>query len=395
LLFASPLKVQTFVGTESQPAVNSGKAALQPPSTSRLSSLDGWRAVSILMVLGDHNTYASGFPSALKPITLVFFDGGLGVRFFFIISGFLITWLMMLEKDKTGSVSLREFYIRRCLRILPIYIAYLTVLAILQLSGLDRETPSAWLGNLTFTRNTFGYVNEGDALSAHLWSLSVEEQFYLAWPLLFVWLGKRGDRTILGILAAAILALTAIRGINFLSYYPLPHLKPFFHWHSLRSFDCLALGCACAVLFAHYREPVERCLKRHHLLTAVVGLAMVLFTFYSMYFPLKPVALAELVPVIRAVGFCILLLHSIVAPEWGFYRALNWSWVRRIGIWSYSIYIWQQLFWAAPPIWGLDRVWWMGIWILPLFAVTMISYYGLERPFFTLRSHHREVKFRE
>jgi peptidoglycan/LPS O-acetylase OafA/YrhL len=95
------------------------------------------------------------------------------------------------------------------------------------------------------------------------------------------------------------------------------------------------------------------------------------------------------------VGFCILLLHSIVAPEWGFYRVLNWAWVRQIGIWSYSIYIWQQLFWGAPPIWGLGRVWWMGLWAIPLLAVTLISYYGLERPFFTLRSRHREVKLRE
>jgi peptidoglycan/LPS O-acetylase OafA/YrhL len=95
----------------------------------RLLSLDGWRAVAIFIVLGNHSTFAAGFPNGLKPFFYWFFDGGLGVRFFFVISGFLITWLMILEKDKNGSVDLRKFYIRRGFRILPVYFAFLGILA--------------------------------------------------------------------------------------------------------------------------------------------------------------------------------------------------------------------------------------------------------------------------
>lgn len=389
--------MQSLVETEIQPAPEFKGAASQPPpaATSRLPSLDGWRAVSILMVLGNHSTYITGFPSPLIPAFNIVFDGNLGVRFFFVISGFLITWLMILENDKNGTVSLREFYIRRCLRILPIYLAYLAVLAVLQFTGVDTQTPQAWLGNLTFTRNSFGFANEGDAVSAHLWSLSVEEQFYLAWPLIFFLFGRRADRSIFGILLVAILSATAIRAINYLNFYPAPFMRTFFLWNSLRYFDCLAFGCLGAVLFAHRREMIESVFNRRRFWAAAFGLALVLFPFYSMFLPLKPVTLAEFMPALRILGFSILLLQSIVAPDWGFYRTLNRVWIRQIGIWSYSIYVWQQLFWNPPHVLGLDRVWWMGVWIIPLLAVTLLSYYGLERPFFKLRSRHREVKFKE
>src|SRR5882724_7345116 len=101
-------------------------------ASSRLPSLDGWRAVSILMVLGAHCQHVNGFPNALHGTFSWLFDGNLGVRFFFIISGFLITWLMVLERDQTGGVNLRHFYARRALRILPVYFTFILALAGLQ-----------------------------------------------------------------------------------------------------------------------------------------------------------------------------------------------------------------------------------------------------------------------
>ena len=80
---------------------------------SRLPSLDGWRAVSIAMVLGSHSTFVYGFPDKLTPFFYWAFDGNLGVRCFFTISGLLITWLMIVENDQTGRVNLRHFYVRR------------------------------------------------------------------------------------------------------------------------------------------------------------------------------------------------------------------------------------------------------------------------------------------
>jgi peptidoglycan/LPS O-acetylase OafA/YrhL len=369
----------------------------QVPTTSRLPSLDGWRAVSILMVLGFHSTFATGFPPGLKPVFNWIFDGNLGVRFFFVISGFLITWLMILEKDKDGSVNLREFYTRRCLRILPIYLVFLCVLAVLHLVGFARQSSSAWIGNLTFTRSFMGGYTEGDSVSAHLWSLSIEEQFYLIWPILFSLSEGKSKRSILSILAVPIFLAPAIRGISFMWFYPgifyFQILKPIFFGNSFfKCFDSLAFGCLCAVLLVCRREIIERYLKNHPFLIAGTGALLVLFPHFSSLLPLKAVLIAQFGNSLQALGFSVLLLHSIVAPRWRFYRILNWGWVRQIGIWSYSLYIWQQLFWGAPQNLGLNHIWWMGIWIIPLFTVTMISYYGLERPFFKLRSRYREVK---
>jgi peptidoglycan/LPS O-acetylase OafA/YrhL len=82
-----------------------GKAIL-----SRLPSLDGWRALSIAMVLGSHSTFSAGFPERLRTLFYWGFDGNMGVRCFFLISGFLITWLMVVEHDRVGRVSLSRFY---------------------------------------------------------------------------------------------------------------------------------------------------------------------------------------------------------------------------------------------------------------------------------------------
>lgn len=364
-----------------------------PPVTSRLPSLDGWRAISILMVLGHHDTFVTRFPYAWTSAFNVFFDGNLGVRFFFTISGFLITWLMVLERDKNGSVNLSEFYIRRALRILPIYFAYLTVLAILHWTGVAMESRDAWIGNLTFTRNSFGGITGGDSLSAHLWSLSIEEQFYVGWPVLFLILGRKNDRTLLGLLLLAIMARPAINGI--MSFYSGPALRFLFSWSSLEYFNCLAFGCAGAILFAHRREILGNLLKRYSFLTACFGIILVFFPHYLSLFPLNPISKMQLEPILQAFGFSILLLHSIIAPQWTVYQALNWKWIQQVGIWSYSIYVWQQLFWRSPHIWGLDYIWWMGAWIVPLLALTLLSYHGLERPFFKLRNRYREVKLRE
>src|SRR5471032_3611107 len=86
----------------------------------RLPSLDGLRAVAILMVLVSHCQYAAGFPTGRFPLAFVFFDGELGVRIFFVISGFIITRLLLEEDQAFGAISLRLFYLRRALRILPI-----------------------------------------------------------------------------------------------------------------------------------------------------------------------------------------------------------------------------------------------------------------------------------
>src|SRR5215218_6546752 len=141
----------------------------------RIPTLDGWRAIAISMVLWCHVS-----KSELAAY------GGLGVDIFFGLSGLLITTLLLEEARSTGSMQLGQFYIRRAFRILPAYLLFLVGYTLI------RGWRSAWeaISCLLFFRN---YASDAvtDTGSLHLWSLAVEEHFYLIWPGLLVWMGVK------------------------------------------------------------------------------------------------------------------------------------------------------------------------------------------------------------
>jgi peptidoglycan/LPS O-acetylase OafA/YrhL len=150
-------------------------------------SLDGLRALSILGVIWAHVWYVSGPAYYTKLTTLpVLRNGAFGVSVFFGISGFLITTLLLREQSKRGRISLRDFYIRRTLRIWPLYYVTLAVYVVLVLTTV-RSTPRYHVffhyfpGYLTFTYTWFAGWQASGAIFNFAWSLSVEEQFYLFW----------------------------------------------------------------------------------------------------------------------------------------------------------------------------------------------------------------------
>ena len=360
-------------------------------SLSRLPSLDGWRAASIAMVLGSHTTFVSGFPEKLRPFFYWGFDGNLGVRCFFLISGFLITWLMLREHDDSGRVNLWHFYARRALRILPVYFGFLLTVVLI-----ERFTPYdlsriAWIGNLTFTRDFVG----SDFTTDHLWSLSVEEQFYFLWPGIFVAFIMAANGKVWRILAFPVLLAPLSRALgrrpDLFIVGPITQGYSFFSY-----FDSLAIGCACAVLLSRRWNLIESWFKENRRAALAAGVILVasvhvLNEISPKLLPLR-VLMFSLGPTAQAFGMAILVLQSVVMPQWGIFRVLNWRWVRLIGVLSYSIYIWQQLFCTKPQVFGLGSVWWMSFpgWLVPVFVVSFISYYGFERPFLKLRAHFRE-----
>lgn len=358
----------------------------------RLPSLDGWRAISILMVLGSHCQLAVGFPEGLSTLFVWLFDGSLGVRMFFVISGFLITWLMLVEQDRCGQVSLKAFYARRALRILPVYGAFLLTLAILQYRTPFSQSPVGWLGDLTFTAN---FINGAYTrfTSEHLWSLATEEQFYILWPGLFVVcaLGAN-ERKAFRILAVPVLVAPISRIMGYTStplfLYPATRHFSFFNY-----FDSLAIGCAAAILLSRRREQVEQHLGKGpgKAMAAGVGLMLAPHVLMKLHW-LRP-ATVPFAYTCQGFGFATLLLLSVLLPQWGVFSLLNWRWVCRIGILSYSIYIWQQIFCSPPEIFGLGAVWWMSFpgWLVPAVGVGIISYYGLERPFLRWRARWRKA----
>jgi len=149
-------------------------------------SLDGLRALSILMVVWTHAW--DGLPQAKWLDTVPILSKGVfGVDIFFVISGFLITTLLLREREKSGTISLRDFYIRRTLRIWPLYYSVLALYVVLML-GLERGTEKSRIffsyvpAYLTYTYNVLRPANN-EVTFNFAWSLCAEEQFYLIWPL--------------------------------------------------------------------------------------------------------------------------------------------------------------------------------------------------------------------
>ena len=144
-----------------------------------IAGLDGLRALSVLCVVYGHLLWVPSFP--FKGLVRVLNPAGLGVNVFFVISGFLITTILLKEKDATGRVSLRRFYLRRSLRIFPAYYVFLICVFALAFAGVIALERSDYLYTLSYTFNLKGH--QATWWVGHTWSLAVEEQFYLLWPL--------------------------------------------------------------------------------------------------------------------------------------------------------------------------------------------------------------------
>jgi peptidoglycan/LPS O-acetylase OafA/YrhL len=149
--------------------------------TKTFGALNGFRGIAVLMVIWHHTT------SKLFAGIQILHLGYLGVEFFFVISGFLITTLLLREKTLTGSISLKHFYIRRVLRIFPIYYTIIIVYVIV-VNIFERGTPAGlgFMTNLkyylTYTSNWFVELDQPRVIFYLAWSLATEEQFYMVWP---------------------------------------------------------------------------------------------------------------------------------------------------------------------------------------------------------------------
>lgn len=382
------------------PASGEKEAPATLPLPARLPSLDGWRGISILTVLGSHTRDVAGYPAANEAWFSHLFDGHLGVRFFFVISGFLITWLMLSEEKKQGTVNLRNFYIRRAVRILPVYLGFLAVVAALQIFTPFHQGITGWIGNLTFTTNYLHMTHVSD----HLWSLAVEEQFYLLWPVAFVFFRpQRSLRKCLVIVGATLLAAFASRLTLALADEQSRLIQRVFHqWSFFNNADSLAIGSLAAILLARAPQRSLAFMRRSIALVMMTGAALLALPISLPYLresgvlPAGLDSVAWLVEVcggrtLQSAGFAILMVQSVLLADWGVYKILNWRALSQIGVLSYSLYIWQQIFCAHPQEFGLGPVWWMTypLWLVPVAAAACLSYYGFERPLLQLRHRFR------
>jgi peptidoglycan/LPS O-acetylase OafA/YrhL len=287
--------------------------------------------------------------------------GAFGVDIFFGLSGLLITNLLLEEWKSKGAFDLRGFYIRRAFRILPPYLAFLAVYSAAGLWQSKWEVASC----LLFFRN---YVPAHLASSGTqpLWSLAVEEHFYLLWPGILAWIGARRSRhAALGLA----FAFAIWRMIESQFAAPLFPMVPV-HFRTDLRLDALLWGCVFAFLLndGEQREQMFQQLR----LPVWIALAGVLAASMVWYSQLTSLWVAAVIP--------MLLIGTAIHPQWLVSRALDFAPVTWLGRISYSLYLWQGLF--LPAGWEPHPGWWT-VWpwnVALCFSAAVASYYIIEKP---------------
>jgi peptidoglycan/LPS O-acetylase OafA/YrhL len=363
-----------------------------PELPARIPSLDGLRALSIGLVIVGHAAATQGAPALLdRPFITSL--GNVGVRFFFLISGFLITTLLLRDIDHHGRIRMGLFYVRRAFRILPAALCYIFVIWGLYVQGfLDlryHQTSHQHVASalpdlihaLTFTSN---YQLDYNWYYNHLWSLSVEEQFYLVWPFALLLLGTR--RAMIGA-CLVLLAAPVIRTAMFVFGDGGPDIAYTREFQAVA--DALATGCLTAMLHnALSANPVFlRWLRRWGLVVAFLGIAF----GYGIAGISRPSAYL-LGQSAANLGIAVLLQYVVRFPDSIVGKLLNLRPFVAIGVLSYSLYLWQE------PFLFFRNESWIGSFpqnIAFAFAAALASYWLVERPFLALKDRLSASRRRE
>ena len=354
-------------------------------SAHRIPSLDGLRALSIFLVLALHSLQRLEVNGPISYLWVGIFNGATGVRIFFVISGYLITSLLLREHEKRGSISLRGFYFRRAMRILPPLYVYVGVLLLLGLAG---KLP---IFKLDIISALFFFHDHALSLMwplEHFWSLSIEEQFYLIWPLLLLYClrrpGAEGRSKASKIAIAIILIAPIVRVVSFtLARHTVLHNSYGFHFHA----DSLMFGCLLALVQGTplFERLYKFATKIWWIPPAAIVLSDCLNARYQNYWDF-PVGMT-----FCGVAISFFLLWCVRNPTSGVGRILNSRPIAHIGVLSYSIYIWQTLFlnWFNLSLFGpsLKLLYTFPFSWLAILVVAELSYYLVERPSLRLRNH--------
>jgi peptidoglycan/LPS O-acetylase OafA/YrhL len=345
----------------------------EPARSRRMPGLDGLRAVSVLLVIFYHLGLSPQFPKTHWLLRLSF-ESMIGLQIFFVISGFLITWLLIDEERKRGSISLKYFYLRRALRILPPVFVYLLTLRVLAYLGFFQFGWRDVAIGALFVRNV---ITPGPLVTNHLWTLAIEEQFYLLWPFLVVLVRPMRGRIVL-ILAAILLAPLW----RYVHDAHLMGLRDMSVWRFDQNCDSLLAGCLLGLLrqdsvtSPHLRGRLLQN-KWALMLAILVGIAAIVQPFHNSM--LSRCAL----PTVRGLVIAVAVNFAVEGHDTWMDRLLNFPPMMWVGRLSYSLYLWQQLFCSFEPWHFYNRI---PLNLFMALGCAAASYYLLEQPLARLRS---------
>lgn len=329
-------------------------------SSPKIPSLNGIRGLAAMAVVFGHIQRENQF-------VLAGWIRGYAVMCFFVLSGFLITNLLLQEHDKTNTVSLKNFYIRRSLRIFPAFWIFCAVfLAIYLVEGRHLAWP-AYVAAVLYVSDYYMAIHGIGSVMTHTWSLAIKEQFYLLWPFIY----KRfsfSQATLEKILIISILFIWVHRMILQYGFHaPGDYIYCAFDTRA----DALAIGCVMAVLAHADRMPTWLSDKKWLGLVAAITVPAVGMVGGLLAYMLVPMA------------FAVVILQSVRFYQSPAYRWLNWGFTQRLGLWSYSIYLYHVITHRIVP----ERLGWLGVALEIVLAVALGagSYYAVEKPFLAFR----------
>ena len=346
-------------------------------------ALDGVRGVAIALVVLWHAFHV--------PV-----GGFLGVHVFFVLSGFLITALLLQEWEGTGAISVRHFYFRRALRLFPalaaMLLAYTTSQVARELARPEALDLSTALKGVLYSVFYVSNIVQASGVVlgvtiSHLWSLATEEQFYLLWPFVLVLALRRGvgQRSLEVGLAAAI-ALVALHRLQ-LTLADAPRERLYFAPDT--TFDAILVGCLLGVWFSSGRLPALLRSPRFVGWAAVPAIAFGAAAVALAGIESRALYAFVLLPFVLAAGIFVL---SAATEETAFARVLAVRPLVFLGRISYSLYLWHTM----ALVFGRDL---LGVsaagGVVLAVAAATVSHYAIERPFLRRKTRDRaEVEHR-
>jgi peptidoglycan/LPS O-acetylase OafA/YrhL len=313
----------------------------------RIPSLDGLRAISISLVILGH------WVTRHHQLSFLSVYANVGVRIFFVISGYLITTLLLSEQQKTGGICLKDFYRRRAFRILPAAFAFIVPIIILHWGEMR------WYHVAAATLYLVNFDYGCPWFLGHLWSLSVEEQFYQLWPAALKRWFRFRTQILLGVVAVGPIYSAACYFFKVPGggYGTFPAVA-----------DNLAAGCVLAI-FAPQVGKIKRA-------AAYVMLAAVaLIPHFPANTPVRTLLMLFVLWPLLHFSIAGVVLHAVQQS----YRVLNFAPVVFLGKISYSLYLWQQVFLFRPE--PLPTY----IALPAALGLACLSYFVVEQPLLRLR----------
>lgn len=360
--------------------------------------LDGVRGMAIVLVFLVHFKFRTWSNPIDAFVDGIFRSGWMGVDLFFVLSGFLITGILL--ESKSGAHYFRHFYVRRLLRLFPVY--YLTLAVLFFVLPRVLQPPPAELMALVphqgwywlYAVNVFQVLTHGEMSyfnTLHLWSLSVEEQFYLLWPLVVRFTTASSLLVTCGVAVVAALAirigLIASGGSAWAAYSLMP-----------ARMDALAVGGCVAILA---RDPQGSAwLRRWWRPIVLVALAGVLAMIaWKRQYHEDDLAVLTVGYVLNAIVFGAGLTGILDRPSLAVFRPFHWRWLQWIGKVSYGAYVYHLLLQLAvdpakeyfrklPPVLGSQlpaELVWITLMTSLTLAVAWVSYRWIEMPFLALK----------